>query len=251
MRYFANELGYGDEADFWANVGLLHDVDFEKYPDEHCIKAQEIMRESRLRRAAHPRRGQPRLRPVQRREARARDGKSALRRGRTDRPDQRRGHHAALATAWTIWNCPRSKRNSRTRNSPPAVPATSSARARRCSAGRWTTSSPAPSSPCAKAARSWDRRAGAKAAPVWKTRGGFLCLRQRRLPPAKEPPRGRLASGPAGSSGAAYALPSRRRRSRKNARQRPVFCPARGHISPFVFPNELDKPLCVLYNFEW
>lgn len=44
MRYFANELGYGDEADFWAIVGLLHDLDFEKYPDEHCIKSQEIMR---------------------------------------------------------------------------------------------------------------------------------------------------------------------------------------------------------------
>ena len=45
MRYFANELGYGDEADFWALVGLLHDLDFEVYPEEHCIKSQEIMRE--------------------------------------------------------------------------------------------------------------------------------------------------------------------------------------------------------------
>ena len=48
MRYFANELGYGDEADFWAIVGLLHDLDFEKYPEEHCIKSQEIMREEGL-----------------------------------------------------------------------------------------------------------------------------------------------------------------------------------------------------------
>ena len=48
MRYFAVELGYGDEVDFWANVGLLHDLDFEKYPDEHCIKSQEIMRENGL-----------------------------------------------------------------------------------------------------------------------------------------------------------------------------------------------------------
>lgn len=48
MRYFANELGYGDEADFWAIVGLLHDLDFEKYPDQHCIKSQEIMREEGL-----------------------------------------------------------------------------------------------------------------------------------------------------------------------------------------------------------
>ena len=45
MRYFANELGYSDEADFWANVGLLHDLDFELYPEEHCKKEAEIMRE--------------------------------------------------------------------------------------------------------------------------------------------------------------------------------------------------------------
>ena len=45
MRWYANELGYGDEADFWETVGLLHDLDFEMYPDEHCIKSQEIMRE--------------------------------------------------------------------------------------------------------------------------------------------------------------------------------------------------------------
>lgn len=43
MRYFANELGYGGEADFWAVVGLLHDLDFERYPEQHCIKVQEIM----------------------------------------------------------------------------------------------------------------------------------------------------------------------------------------------------------------
>ena len=48
MRYFAQELGYGDEADFWEIVGLLHDLDFEMYPDEHCIKSQEIMRENGL-----------------------------------------------------------------------------------------------------------------------------------------------------------------------------------------------------------
>lgn len=43
MRYFAEELGYADEVEFWGNVGLLHDLDFEMYPDEHCIKVQEIM----------------------------------------------------------------------------------------------------------------------------------------------------------------------------------------------------------------
>ena len=45
MRYFAQELGYGEEADFWGLVGLLHDLDFERYPEQHCIKEQEIMRE--------------------------------------------------------------------------------------------------------------------------------------------------------------------------------------------------------------
>lgn len=45
MRYFARELGYGAEEDFWGIVGLLHDLDFEKYPEAHCIKEQEIMRE--------------------------------------------------------------------------------------------------------------------------------------------------------------------------------------------------------------
>lgn len=45
MRYFARTLGYGDEEEFWGLVGLLHDLDFEKYPEQHCIKEQEIMRE--------------------------------------------------------------------------------------------------------------------------------------------------------------------------------------------------------------
>ena len=45
MKWFAQKLGYGDEAEFWGIVGLLHDLDFEMYPEEHCIKSQEIMRE--------------------------------------------------------------------------------------------------------------------------------------------------------------------------------------------------------------
>ena len=45
MRYLAQELGYGDEVDFWGNVGLLHDLDFEQFPEEHCIKSQQIMEE--------------------------------------------------------------------------------------------------------------------------------------------------------------------------------------------------------------
>ena len=46
MRWFANELGYGDEADYWAITGLLHDIDFEQYPEEHCVKAPELLREA-------------------------------------------------------------------------------------------------------------------------------------------------------------------------------------------------------------
>ena len=45
MRRMANELGYGDEADFWAIVGLLHDIDFEQWPEQHCVKAPELLRE--------------------------------------------------------------------------------------------------------------------------------------------------------------------------------------------------------------
>lgn len=45
MKWFADELGYGDDAEYWGIVGLLHDIDFEQYPDEHCIKAPELLRE--------------------------------------------------------------------------------------------------------------------------------------------------------------------------------------------------------------
>lgn len=45
MKYFAEKLGYGEEKDFWEVVGILHDLDFEMYPEEHCIKSQEIMKE--------------------------------------------------------------------------------------------------------------------------------------------------------------------------------------------------------------
>ena len=45
MRWYASELGHGDEADFWAIVGLLHDIDFELYPEQHCQKAPELLAE--------------------------------------------------------------------------------------------------------------------------------------------------------------------------------------------------------------
>jgi predicted hydrolase (HD superfamily) len=44
MRWFAEDLGYGAAADFWGMVGLLHDIDFEQFPDEHCIRAPELLR---------------------------------------------------------------------------------------------------------------------------------------------------------------------------------------------------------------
>ena len=43
MRWYANELGHADEADYWAAVGLLHDIDFELYPEQHCKKAPELL----------------------------------------------------------------------------------------------------------------------------------------------------------------------------------------------------------------
>ena len=78
MRRMANELGYGDEADFWAIVGLLHDIDFEQWPNEHCKKCVELLQAGRRGRAADPRGRLPRLRPVRRCQAGARNGKGAL-----------------------------------------------------------------------------------------------------------------------------------------------------------------------------
>lgn len=45
MKWYAKELGYGEEVQYWGIVGLLHDIDFEQYPDQHCIKAPELLRE--------------------------------------------------------------------------------------------------------------------------------------------------------------------------------------------------------------
>lgn len=46
MKWYAHELGYGEDAEYWGIVGLLHDIDFEQYPDAHCIKAPELLREA-------------------------------------------------------------------------------------------------------------------------------------------------------------------------------------------------------------
>ena len=44
LKWYASELGYGEEADFWEIVGILHDIDFEEYPEEHCLVASDIVR---------------------------------------------------------------------------------------------------------------------------------------------------------------------------------------------------------------
>ena len=44
MRWFAKELGYGEEEEYWGIVGLLHDIDFELYPEQHCTKAPELLK---------------------------------------------------------------------------------------------------------------------------------------------------------------------------------------------------------------
>lgn len=45
MRWYAKELGYGEEEEYWGQVGLLHDIDFELYPEQHCIKAPDLLKE--------------------------------------------------------------------------------------------------------------------------------------------------------------------------------------------------------------
>lgn len=46
MKWFAGKRGYAEDAEYWGIVGLLHDVDFEKYPEQHCVKAPELLREA-------------------------------------------------------------------------------------------------------------------------------------------------------------------------------------------------------------
>ena len=46
LKWYAGELGYGEEADFWEVVGILHDIDFEEYPDEHCLVAPRLLKEA-------------------------------------------------------------------------------------------------------------------------------------------------------------------------------------------------------------
>ena len=45
MRYFARELGYAEDEDYWGIVGMLHDIDFEQWPQQHCVKSQTLLKE--------------------------------------------------------------------------------------------------------------------------------------------------------------------------------------------------------------
>ena len=46
MKWYANDLGYAEDCEFWGNAGLLHDIDFEEFPAEHCVKARELLAEA-------------------------------------------------------------------------------------------------------------------------------------------------------------------------------------------------------------
>lgn len=48
MRWYAKDLGYAEDAEYWAITGLLHDIDFELYPEQHCVKAPELLREGNV-----------------------------------------------------------------------------------------------------------------------------------------------------------------------------------------------------------
>lgn len=48
MGWYAQELGFGDDAAYWKTVGLLHDIDFERYPEEHCKKAPDLLKEAQV-----------------------------------------------------------------------------------------------------------------------------------------------------------------------------------------------------------
>lgn len=146
MRRMADELGYGDEADFWAVVGLLHDIDFERWPTEHCKKCVELLREGgaddRLIHAVvcHGYGLCVDVKPEHEMEKVlfACDELTGL-----------IGACAKMRPSGSIadMDLKSLKKNTSRRASRQAVPARSSHRARRCSAGRLTISSPARSKP--------------------------------------------------------------------------------------------------------
>ena len=104
MGWYARELGYGDEAEFWSLVGLLHDLDFEQWPEEHCVKCQELLKQRRGGGGAHPRRGLPRLGHLRGPEAGARDGEGPLRRATSSPASSGRPPSCAPPRAPRTWS---------------------------------------------------------------------------------------------------------------------------------------------------
>lgn len=46
LRWYAADMGHADEADLWQTIGTLHDLDFERWPEEHCVREEQLMREA-------------------------------------------------------------------------------------------------------------------------------------------------------------------------------------------------------------
>ena len=144
MRYFADKLGYGDEQDFWGIVGLLHDLDFEQFPDQHCIKEQEILRERGIDEriihatASHGYGITVDIQPEHEME-------KVL--YATDELTGLIGAVALMRPSQSVQDLTLnpSRRSTRAKTSPPAAPGKSLSAARTCSAGLWTTSSHKPS----------------------------------------------------------------------------------------------------------
>ena len=157
MRWYAEQLGYGEEADFWEIVGLLHDLDFELYPDEHCIKSQQIMREhgldERLIRATASHGyglhfdGLPEPQHEMEKVLFATDELTGL-----------IGAAALMRPSKSVSDLEvnPSRKNTKTRSLPPAARARSSSAALQCSAGISIRSSSERSLPCAQAVMSTD-----------------------------------------------------------------------------------------------
>lgn len=149
MRWYANELGHGGEADFWALVGLLHDVDFEQWPEQHCKK-----RPSCWLRLARTMRSYTRFAATATACAAMWSPcwkwKSVICRGRADGPC-RRGRADAPLEERAGYGAFQPEEKFKDKNSPRAAPATSSARARNALAGSWTGFWTARCRPCGPA----------------------------------------------------------------------------------------------------
>ena len=151
LRWYANDLGYGDDADFWAIAGLLHDIDFENWPEEHCVKAPELLRPAGV--------GEDMIHAiVSHAYGLCSDVEPEHEMEKVlfavDELTGLIGAAALMRPSKSVMDMEvsSSKRNSRTRSSPPAAPATSSSRARNALAGNCLFCLKKPLPPC-RAAR--------------------------------------------------------------------------------------------------